>query len=684
MKYHAFISYSHADKAWAEWLHRGVETYRLPREVREEKEGLPERFFPVFRDRDELAGASVLGERLREALRESRFLIVVCSPRAAKSEWVAKEVGYFKQLGRSEQVLCLIVDGIPKATLRQPDEAERECFPSTILHPVDEEGEPILNLWEEPLAADARPGGDGKRAAMLKIIAGMAGVGFGDLVRRDQQRAIRRLRWLVAGVGALVLAFAALGTGLYFQKKEAVRQRDMARSVRNGAQDLNNFIILDLRSKLRDLGRLDLLEDVTGRVLAYHAKLPGELADDPAVLRSRAIAMDYSGQQAMSRGDAAGAVRLLEQSGRAWQDLMERADAGDEAPQGYAVSAKMLAEAYARTGDIKGAVAICEKGLAGLAAWAGADENRKRIFRRQAAMLLTEKGDGLRRMGRSEEALETISEATALARAAVELEPDDPKALSQLAECFSKLSAIHREGGDLASALAMARSAVETAEAFAEIDLGNATGWRLVVVCEAERFAVLGGMSDWLEAEKSAVDRLGWISRLRGRDPSNPNLAGMEGRGRDDLGMALGKLIRIEEAVSEFQKAVELFADLVVRYPTDAKWREDLAIVFRRRGDLAFDGEVWEVALEDYESSLRMRDSLIRLAPSDTRLRVMAADIVLAKAEVFEKTGKRSEALAALDEAEKRLGNVERTAAGPLFLQVLEGISGARADWTTR
>ena len=102
MKYHAFISYSHADKAWAEWLHRGVETYRLPKGLRDERKQLQERIFFVFRDRDELAGASVLGERLRVALRQSRYLIVVCSPRSAKSEWVEKEVGYFKQPGGDE------------------------------------------------------------------------------------------------------------------------------------------------------------------------------------------------------------------------------------------------------------------------------------------------------------------------------------------------------------------------------------------------------------------------------------------------------------------------------------------------------------------------------------------------------------------------------------------------------
>ena len=32
-RYRAFISYSHSDERWAQWLHRALETYRLPRHL---------------------------------------------------------------------------------------------------------------------------------------------------------------------------------------------------------------------------------------------------------------------------------------------------------------------------------------------------------------------------------------------------------------------------------------------------------------------------------------------------------------------------------------------------------------------------------------------------------------------------------------------------------------------------
>ncbi|MEP2774609.1 MAG: toll/interleukin-1 receptor domain-containing protein [Luteolibacter sp.] len=682
MKYHAFISYSHSDKAWANWLHRKVETYRIPALLRKEHKELPERFYPVFRDREELAGASVLGDRLREALRESRWLIVVCSPRSALSPWVNEEIYYFKQLGRANQILCFVVDGVPNVTAADRDVGSaEECFPPSILHPVGKAGELDIEAWEEPLAADARPCADGKQAAFLKIIAGMAGIGFGDLVRRDQQRAIRKLRWMVSGVSALVLAFAGLGGALYFQKKEAIRQRDMAREVRDGAQEVNTFIIVDLRSKLRDLGRLDLLEDVTAKVLDYHEKLPEELADDPSVLRARAIAMDYAGQQAMSRGDSEGAVQLLKKSQEAWQSLVERGDSGDEALVGSVVSSRILADVLARAGDKAGALAVCDEGLFRLSKWADREVLDQRRSAVLFAMLLSEKGDVLRRMGRKTDALAVLDEAARLAKESVEDGSKNSNRGQNAVMCFTQLAMVYREENKMPAALEQALFAVEAAEHYAEFDMGNAGGWMSVISSESELCAVHLEMKNWAEAEAVAQDRLQWIARLRGRDPVNPAYMGMEAAARDDLGTALGKQQKIEPAVEEFQRGINLLADLVQRYPTDTRWREDLAIVFRRRGDLAFDCEVWDVALEDYGSSLRMRDSLITIAPTDARLHIQAAGVVLAQAEVLQKTGDIDGALAALDEAERRLGIVPATGKNQIFNAVSSGIGEARKAW---
>ena len=168
-KYWAFISYSHADEEWAKWLHKSIETYRVPRKLvgRDTANGpLPKRLFPVFRDRDELPGASDLGGKIQEALTTSRSLVVICSPKSAVSKWVNEEVKAYKRLGRSDRVLCLMIDGEPNAA---PDSGLLECFPRAVRFQVDAHGE-IIEEPAEPIAADARPGKDGKTNALFKLL----------------------------------------------------------------------------------------------------------------------------------------------------------------------------------------------------------------------------------------------------------------------------------------------------------------------------------------------------------------------------------------------------------------------------------------------------------------------------------------------------------------------------------
>ena len=88
MRYRAFISYSHRDARWARWLHRALEGYAVPRRLvgaAGEFGPVPSRLRPVFRDRDELASAGDLGQRVKDALAASEALVVICSPAAAAS-----------------------------------------------------------------------------------------------------------------------------------------------------------------------------------------------------------------------------------------------------------------------------------------------------------------------------------------------------------------------------------------------------------------------------------------------------------------------------------------------------------------------------------------------------------------------------------------------------------------------
>lgn len=195
-QYWAFISYSSKDASWGRWLHGAIETYGIPAELvghHQTTDGhpAPKRFHPVFRDRDELPASADLGAVIKKALEASHYLIVICSPNAAQSQWVNKEIETFLDLGRRDHILAIIVDGEPNTG------DARECFP------------PALRRFE-PIAADARPEGDGKTNAKLKLLAGMLGVNFDSLKQRDALRRRRRLMRITVGLGLLIALMATL------------------------------------------------------------------------------------------------------------------------------------------------------------------------------------------------------------------------------------------------------------------------------------------------------------------------------------------------------------------------------------------------------------------------------------------------------------------------------------------
>jgi hypothetical protein len=234
-KYWAFISYSHQDEAWALWVQRILERYRVPKSLRGRKSSvgfIPKRLFPVFRDRDELAAAPDLGEKIREALESSRWLLVICSKASAASPWVAREIELFRSLARHRQILCLIIDGTPHASSNNCGLSE-ECFAPTLLT-ADAEGRTV-----QPLAVDVRRNKDSKRDAKLRIIAGTLGIGFDDLKLRDERR--RRMRTLL--VGASSLAIGPVVCFVYFLAADGGAMIPGAQLARR-TMDRHNFSLL--------------------------------------------------------------------------------------------------------------------------------------------------------------------------------------------------------------------------------------------------------------------------------------------------------------------------------------------------------------------------------------------------------------------------------------------------------
>jgi len=295
--YSVFISYQHADdteagRQLATWLHQTLESYEVPPELvghtNLRGELVPASLFPVFRDKEELAADADLSANIRAALERSRTMIVICSPRAVASRFVEEEIRYFKELGKSDRILALIVDGEPNGL---PDQ---ECLPLSLrFGRPRNDGTVDWTVPTEPIAADIRPRGTSERGwtssaayrkslrstgvsrretdevtrdyerqielTKLKVIAGALGVPLAELTRREKayelSKARKRARvlsgWLAA-VGLLAIA-AIVGGALALQhQREAQRQTIIAKRQTVIAQQQQNEAVRQRDHALRE------------------------------------------------------------------------------------------------------------------------------------------------------------------------------------------------------------------------------------------------------------------------------------------------------------------------------------------------------------------------------------------------------------------------------------------------
>ena len=284
-KYLAFISYRHADnkeqgRQWATWLHQAIETYEVPADlvgkINARGDEIHARIYPVFRDEQELPAHADLGTSITQALDSTRLLIVLCSPNAVASTYVADEIDYFKKKGHSDRIIAAMINGEPNTSWDTSKQKlgfneQDECFPEPLQFEYDAQGNQATKR-AEPIAADFRINNNGQpeqgwttpeayrqylkettqlnnkqiqekiekyqqqqNLMLLKIIAGILGVPLGELTQRDKEyqleqerlRAQKLKRWLSA---VAMLSIVSIGVGIFafIQREEAVDQRDIA------------------------------------------------------------------------------------------------------------------------------------------------------------------------------------------------------------------------------------------------------------------------------------------------------------------------------------------------------------------------------------------------------------------------------------------------------------------------
>jgi tetratricopeptide (TPR) repeat protein len=516
--YFAFLSYSHADSAEADWLHQQLERFRVPPAISGKLTAngvIPKRLTPIFRDRHDLAASDDLSEEIQIGLAASRALIVLCSPAAAKSKWVNAEIDAFKRLHPDGCIVAAVVGGEPLSGDIRGREQE-ECFPPALLQKYNRHGKPT-GQKAEPLAADLREGKGGRRLGFLKIVAGILGVGLDDLVQRDHLRRQRRLALItIASIVGMLIAIALAVT--------AIRARDAARDERRQAESLIGYMLGDLKDKLEPIGRLDVLDGVGTRVLDYYKKQDTRSLSDQGLLqRSRALSL--LAQVAYTRGNDDAATALYREAMAGTQEALDRSP----------------------------------------------DDPNKLFEHAQNVFWI---GEIARKRGQLQPAEAAYGQYKALADRMVAIDPDNLRWRMEMAYANENLGITYFDERRFPESSRQFESAEPSMQSAASIDSGNAT-------YQAELANLLGWLAESQRAEghiQAAIAirerQIGFLDqRLAGPESTNVRLREEQIPAHEGLGHLLASVGQLEPALAQLRTGASIADQLLMVEPTNAVWK---------------------------------------------------------------------------------------------------------------
>ena len=199
-KYFAFISYSSHDIAWGKKLQKKLEGYRMPSTLCSEHGWQRNPIKPVFFAPTDIQPGD-LDEELKERLKASRNLIVICSPHSAKSDWVGKEIAFFHSLRRSSNIHFFIVDGIPHS-----GNSDTECF-NPIVKTLDIPEILGANIHEKVFKSPWL----NRERAYIQLITKLLGVEFDSIWQRHRRLLRQKITTWCLGVFAVFATLVGVG-----------------------------------------------------------------------------------------------------------------------------------------------------------------------------------------------------------------------------------------------------------------------------------------------------------------------------------------------------------------------------------------------------------------------------------------------------------------------------------------
>ena len=563
-RFYAFLSYSHKDKELADWLHRELEKFRVPHSLAGKLTAtgvVPRRLTPIFRDQHDLSAGGDLAEEIKAALAASQFLVVLCSPTAAKSRWTNQEIESFKRTRPEGCILAAVASGEPFAS-DIPGREDEECFPPALRYKYDRRGHQTAKR-ADPLAADFREGAEGRRLAFLKLVAGMLGVGLDELVQREQTRRQKHLAYVAAASIAGMAVTSTLAV-------TAFQARNEAREQRREAEGLVAFMLGDLKDKLEPIGRLDALDGVGSRVLDYYSKEDASQLSD-AALTQRSQALSLMAEVANARGDTATSLKLYHQAMAGTAEAMKRKPNDPQPIFDHAQNVFYIGEIAQNNGDLRTAESSMRE-YQRLSRQELALQPDSMKYRMEVQYADTDLGVVLSDQRRFAEAVAQFNDALSTMQAISTADPGNKEYRQSVAESLAWLADAEWAVGDLGAAIAhRQQNAAIYEQLFAAThDVKFQQRWIPPIRTLGDLFADRGQQDLAAAQFRSAIAR---ADELKAVEPGNALWSEYGFETRLDLASMLLGSGQADQAAPELSAACQSVDMLMKRPNPNPKWQ---------------------------------------------------------------------------------------------------------------
>jgi tetratricopeptide (TPR) repeat protein len=402
----------------------------------------------------------------------------------------------------------------------------------------------------------------------------LLGVGLDDLVQRETTHRHRRLAWITAASIAGMAVTSTLAV-------TAIQSRDAARDQRREAESLVAFMVGDLKDKLEPIGKLDALDGVGSRVLAYYSKQDtAQLSDVGLAQRSRALTL--MGQIARDRGDLNKADALYRQAYAGTAEAVARDPSDPQRLFEHAQNAFYIADVAVRRGRLDAAESAFReyRQLADRMVALDPDSIKWRMEVQYAA---TNLGYVLYSRRRFPEAVQQFARSLASVEALAAADPGKEEYQRSVSPAL-ELTAIAQEAdGRLSDALASRRRSVATLERLLP-RLGADATFQLIPARRdlGHLYSELGNSELALQQLRAAVAD---GEKLLAIEPGNAKGRQSTESARLMLARQLFENGSVAEATEQAAAACRGFQQLVAQDPTVANRRSGLrdCLILRAR-----------------------------------------------------------------------------------------------------